>query len=343
MSAPSYHRIVTLPQALAAVVDLQHAHRELLRVVDSLKPEDWSRGVPYGEWTVKDLVSHCIGDMSPSGPGLIAAGVLTPEFIAETSEAFDVRHRNRDMVEERRRYTPEDLRQLLFEAHDAKIAATMRLDESHLPVLDYDVPMGTDYSIKVLDWLWYGYHDREHADDIRRAVEIDWTPVSLKFAPEISEKLPTLVRSHDGLMRAIYSVANEAWDAPSPDCEGWSFHDIVAHLSSNEARRRVRLVSAIADAGKAELDAINKIDEWNEAAVKERKGWTIRQLVDELLLGWYEIQRVMSRFGPEHLSAPVALGEGQSIPAGEFLDRMAAHTSRHAGQLVAASRARWQA
>ncbi len=104
---------MTLPAALAAVVDLQHAHRELLRVVDSLKPEDWQRGVPYGEWTVKDLVSHCIGDMSPSGPGLIAAGVLTPQFIAETSETFDVRSRNRDMIEERRHYTPEDLRQLL--------------------------------------------------------------------------------------------------------------------------------------------------------------------------------------------------------------------------------------
>ena len=331
---------MTLPVALAAVVDLQHAHRELLRVVDSLKPSDWNRGVPYGEWTVKDLVSHCIGDMSPSGPGLIAAGVLTPQFIAETSEAFDVRHRNRDMVDERRRFTSDDLRQLLFEAHDAKIAATMRLDESHLAILDYAVPMGTDYEIKVLDWLWFGYHDREHADDIRRAMEIDWTPTALEFSPEIVEKLPALVRSHDGLLRAIYSVAEDAWVEPSEGCPGWTYHDIVAHLSSNEARRRVRLLSAIAHAGAAELDAINKIDEWNEAAVAERKSWTIRQLVDELVSGWYEIQRVMTRFGAQHLKAPITLGDGQSISAREFLERMAGHTSRHAGQLVPASRAR---
>jgi hypothetical protein len=279
--------------------------------------------------------------MSPSGPGLIAAGVLTPQFIAETSEAFDVRHRNRDMVDERRRFTAEDLRQLLFEAHDAKIAAMMRLDESHLPVLDYAVPMGTDYEIKVLDWLWYGYHDREHADDLRRAMATEWTPQVLQFAPEISEKLPALVRSHEGLLRAIYSVADDAWGSESIGCPGWTYHDIVAHLSSNEARRRVRLLSAIADAGAAELDAINKIDEWNATTVAERKAWTVRQLVDELVGGWYEIQRVMTRLGPEHLAAPVTLGEGQSISAGEFLERMAAHTSRHAGQLVPASRARW--
>lgn len=331
---------MTLPAALAAVVDLQHAHRELLRVVDSLKLSDWDRGVPYGEWTIKDLVSHCIGDMSPSGPGLIAAGVLTPQFIAETSEAFDVRGRNRDMIDERRRFTPDDLRQLLFEAHDAKIAATMRLDESHAPVLDYAVPMGPEYEIKVLDWLWYGYHDREHTDDIRRAMDIDWTPAALKFAPEIAEKLSPLVRSHDGLLRAIYSVADDAWGEPSLGCPGWTYHDIVAHLSSNEARRRVRLLSAIADAGAAEIDAINKIDEWNEAAVAERKDWTIRQLVDELVSGWYEIQRVLTRLGPEHLEATITLGEGQSITAREFLERMAGHTSRHAGQLVPASRAR---
>ncbi|HVP04095.1 MAG TPA: maleylpyruvate isomerase N-terminal domain-containing protein [Dehalococcoidia bacterium] len=331
---------MTLPQALAAVVDLQHAHRELLRVVDSLKPADWERGVPYGEWTVKDLVSHCIGDMSPSGPGLIAAGVLTPQFIAETSETFDVRARNQAMVEERRRYTPEDLRQLLFEAHDAKIEATLRLDEAHLPVLDYDVPMGEDYDIKVLDWLWYGYHDRQHADDLRRALEIEWSPVELHFAPEIEEYMRQLVRSQDGLLRAIYSVADDAWAQESQADPGWTYHDIVAHLSSNEARRRTRLLSALGEAKPEQLAAINDVDEWNSAAVAERREWPLRRLVDELVLGWHQIQQLLTRFRAEHLSAPVTLGGGQTIPVSEFLTRMSSHTSRHAGQLVPASRAR---
>src|SRR5881628_1783524 len=106
---------MSLPLADAAVEDLRHAHRDLLRVVDSLSDAGWQRPVPYGEWTVKDLVAHVMGDMSPSGPGLILAGVLTPDFIADNSKGFDVRARNRAMVEERRRYTRDDLRQLLFE------------------------------------------------------------------------------------------------------------------------------------------------------------------------------------------------------------------------------------
>src|SRR3972149_87321 len=91
-----------LPLARAAVGDLQHAPRELLRVVAALSDADWERPVPYGEWTVKDLITHCIGDMSPSGAGLILAGVLTPQFIADTARTFDVRARNAALADERR-------------------------------------------------------------------------------------------------------------------------------------------------------------------------------------------------------------------------------------------------
>jgi hypothetical protein len=121
---------MALPVVEAAVEDLTRSHRELLRLVDSLSENDWERPVPYGEWTVKDLIAHVIGDMSPSGPGLILAGILTPGFIADTSKGFDVRGRNEAMVEARRHFTREDLRQLLFESHDAFIAAALRLEES---------------------------------------------------------------------------------------------------------------------------------------------------------------------------------------------------------------------
>src|SRR3990172_3149823 len=236
---------MTLPQAQAAVEDLQQAHRELLRVVDSLSEADWERAVPYGEWTVKDLVAHVIGDLSPSGPGVILAGGLTPEFIAETAKTFDVRGRNAATVEERRHFTREDLRQLLFESRDAFIGATLRLDERHLPVLAYAVPMGEGYELHVEDWLWPGHHDRQHADDIRRALEVDYRPERLQFIPEIEMRMRTHQRAHDGLLRALYSVADSAWGEQSRDVPGWTYHDILAHLSSNEARRRTRLLSAI--------------------------------------------------------------------------------------------------
>ncbi|HET8944959.1 MAG TPA: maleylpyruvate isomerase N-terminal domain-containing protein [Dehalococcoidia bacterium] len=329
---------MTLPQAEAAIEDLRHAHRELLGVVDSLSAADWERFVPYGDWTVKDLIAHAIGDMSPSGAGLIHAGVLTPEFIAATSKGFDVRARNASIVEERRRYTREDLRQLLFESHDAMIEYALMLDESNLPVLNYPVPMGPDYEIKVEDWLWQGYHDREHTDDIRRALETDWRPEQIKFIPEIEDKMRLNVRAQEGFLRAAYSVAEDAWEAESAGCPGWTYHDIVAHVASNEKRREARLRSAIGDGSQAELAAINDVDAWNKQAVEARRGVPFRALIDELQSGWHGIQVALSRFGPDDLSLPVTLGGGETIPASEFLDRMAGHTSRHGGQLVPASR-----
>ncbi|MEO8458143.1 MAG: maleylpyruvate isomerase N-terminal domain-containing protein [Chloroflexota bacterium] len=332
---------MTLPVALAAVVDLQHAHRELLRVVDSLKSDDWNRGVPYGEWTIKDMVSHCIGDMSPSGPGLIAAGVLTPQFIAETAEAFDVRHRNQDMVEERRRYTPEDLRQLLFEAHDAKIAATMRLTEAHAAVLEMVVPMGPEYEIKVLDWLWFGYHDRQHADDIRRAVEIDWTPQQPTYPTELEESMRLMVRGRDGLLRAVYSAAEEAWDAPAYSEDKWTYRDLLAHVATNDSRAQTRLRAVLGKPDEAAMQALLKTAEWNDAQVAPLRGKSLRELIDIMQSRRHDTLVMISQLKPEHLSETVILGDGRKLTITDYIAMIGEHDSIHAGQFVPASRARF--
>lgn len=332
---------MTLPTAQHAAVDLQHAHRELLRVVDALSPEQWDRGVPYGEWTVKDLIAHLVGDLSPSGAGLIYAGVLNEQFIADTSRFFDVRGRNQAVVEERRRWTPEDLRQTLFEAHDARIAMTLRLDERHREILAFAVPMGPDYDLTVEDWLWYGYHDRQHTGDIRRALAIDWTPRRLEFLPEIEERLRWFVRSQEGFLRAVYSVAADAWDDPAHgegESEGWSYKDVLAHVASNEERLQVRFRSAADKASEAEIAAVNDIDTWNREKVSARAGATPSQLVDEFLKGSNDTLEVLAGFERPDLGGSVTVAGGESVPLLDFIDRVSNHTSRHAGQLVPASR-----
>ena len=333
---------MTLPAALAAVVDLQQAHRELLRVVDSLKPEDWDRGVPYGEWTVKDLISHCIGDMSPSGPGLIAAGVLTPKFIDETAQTFDVRGRNREMVLERRRFTPEDLRQLLFEAHDARIAATMRLDDSHAGVLEMAVPMGPEYEIQVLDWLWFGYHDREHTDDIRRALDVDWTPQPAKYVPHLEDSMRMLVRGRDGLLRAIYSVADAAWNAPAYGGEGWTNKEMLAHMATNDLRAQTRLRSILGEHDEAAMAELRKVDEWNEARVAPLRGKSVHDLINMMHANRHETMALISRLKPGQLDDPVRSSDGQELTVADYVAMLGRHDSIHAGHLVPASRARWK-
>jgi len=328
---------MTLPQVEAAVEDLRHAHRELLGVVDSLSDAGWQRYVPYGEWTVKDMVAHVIGDMSPSGPGLIHAGVLTPEFIAATSQSFDVRARNAAIVEERRRLTREDLRQLLFEAHDAFIEYALMLDESHLPVLAYTVPMGPGYEITVEDWLWHGYHDRQHADDIRRALDLDYKPQKLTFLPEIEARLGLVQRYRDGLLRAVYSVSDDAWDEGSGN-PGWTFRDILAHVASNDLRAQARLRALLDEGDPAQLEALKDVDAWNANAVRERQGRPVRRLVDELVANRYETLKLLSRLEPPHLGVPITFSDGSSATVLDYIDMFSRHDATHAGQLVPASR-----
>ncbi len=333
-----------LPQAQAAVDDMRLAHRELLRVVDSLSDAEWARLVPYGEWTVKDLIAHLVGDMSPSGPGLILAGVLTPEFIADTSKTFDVRPRNAAIVAQRAGLPREDLRQLLFASHDAMIEAALKLEERHLPVLAYTVPMGPEYQLRVEDWLWFGFHDRQHADDIRRARDVDYAPEKLSFVPEVQERTRFFVRTQDGFLRAVYSVADDAWEEGSEDCPGWTYHDLLAHVASNEARLQTRFRSATGKASQSDLDAVNDVDAWNRQRVEERRGRSLRELVDEFVEGRQGTLKVLAGLRPEHVHGKATVSGGEQVPLLEFMDRVAAHTSRHAGQLVPASRARrWQA
>ncbi|MCH8200957.1 MAG: maleylpyruvate isomerase N-terminal domain-containing protein [Chloroflexi bacterium] len=333
---------MTLPTAQHAVVDLQHAHRELLRVVDALSPEEWDRGLPYGDWTIKDLIAHLVGDLSPSGAGLIYAGVLNEQFIADTSRFFDVRGRNRAVVDERRRWTHEDLRQVLFEAHDARIAMTLRLDERHEETLTYAVPMGPEYDLTVEDWLWFGYHDRQHTDDIRRSLAIDWTPRSLEFLPEIEEKLRWFVRSQEGFLRAVYSVADDAWDDPAHgEAEGWSHKGVLAHIASNEERLQIRFRSAAGKATQAEIGAVNDVDAWNREKVSGLTDATPPQLVDEFLKGRNDTLEVLAAYERSDLDSSVTVAGGESVSLLDFIDRVSNHTSWHAAQLVpASSRAR---
>jgi hypothetical protein len=112
-----------------------------------------------------------------------------------------------------------------------------------------------------------------------------------------------------GLVRAIYSVAEDAWTDESEGCPGWTYHDIVAHVRSNEQRRRTRLLCAMAEADKAELEAINDVDGWNASAIAERRSTPLPQLVDDLVAGWHEILRVI-----QSLQAPSISPDGSRWP-----------------------------
>jgi hypothetical protein len=202
--------------------------------------------------------------------------------------------------------------------------------------------MGPDYEIETEDWLWFGYHDRVHADDIRRAVASDYQPEPLRFLPQVEEKFFWLQRHREGLLRAIYSVADEAWDEPSAS-PGWTYRDILAHIAANDLRAHTGLRAMLGQRDEARLAVLRDIDSWNKRSVEERRGRSVRALVDEMLALRHETLRLLSQLRPEHASATMATARGE-MPVLDYIDRVGVHEAGHAGHLVPASRARrWRA
>lgn len=157
--------------------------------------------------------------------------------------------------------------------------------------------------------------------------------------PAIEAAIDALHVGHRDFLRAVDSVAGEAWDEPSPD-PGWTYRDILAHVVSNELRAQARLRSVLGQADEAELKAINDIDGWNQREVEARRGRSVRELVDELAAQRQETVRLLSSFRSEHLSTPITVADGTTRNVLEYTDMFTRHQSEHAGQLVPASRAR---
>jgi uncharacterized protein (TIGR03083 family) len=157
--------------------------------------------------------------------------------------------------------------------------------------------------------------------------------------PQIEAAIDALHIAQRDLVRAVDAVADDAWDSASED-PGWTYRDVLAHVVSNELRVHARLRSAFGQADEAELKAINDIDGWNEREVVARRGRSVPELMDELGTHRRETLRLLGGFGPEQLSAPIALADGSTCNVLEYSEMFTRHISEHAAQLAAASHTR---
>ena len=145
------------------------------------------------------------------------------------------------------------------------------------------------------------------------------------------------------MLRAVYSLAEDAWDEAGPD-PGWTYRDTLAHVASNGHRIQTRLRALLGQRDEAELDALRDGHSWNQRAVEERRGRPVSELVDELAAGRHETLRLLSRVRPELLSAPITMSDGSTADVLEYIDMFSGHEAGHAAQLIPASRARrWHA
>ena len=67
-----------------------------------------------------------------------------------------------------------------------------------------------------------------------------------------------MTRYREGFLRAVYSLAEDAWDEAGPD-PGWTYRDTLAHVASNDLRAQTRLRALLGERDDAELAALEDV------------------------------------------------------------------------------------
>lgn len=88
----------------------------------------------------------------------------------------------------------------------------------------------------------------------------------------------TVTRAHTELAHILDSLSREELDRSTSN-EGWTGKDVLAHLSSIEARLREQVHCALQEGAWAPPETI---DAYNAHKVEERERWTVEQLRSEL-------------------------------------------------------------
>ncbi|HXF51222.1 MAG TPA: DinB family protein [Dehalococcoidia bacterium] len=311
------HRLVE-----RALFDMQQARAGLLRELARVTDADWSRYVPFGEWTLKDLLAHLAaydGMWAMTTQSLLASdGVAAPSVsdIDAAREAAVVRGRKRSVA---------SLLEELDRRRRLLIGYLELLEERHLAKAVPGAPAGED---SVRAQIWVGYHDRQHAADIRRALATWWEPERLQFAPEIQDLAHAL--SPDPALRVLYSVAPDAWASPSPFA-GSSYHDLLARLATGDRALQRYLRAALttgagtgSDFGHEERDLVEEQREVSE-----------EELIEEFIASRHETLRLLSGLRAEHLRAPAPCAWDEPAGEGTLLECMWRFSQREARHLAA--------
>ncbi|HWQ28198.1 MAG TPA: maleylpyruvate isomerase N-terminal domain-containing protein [Dehalococcoidia bacterium] len=319
------HRLVE-----RALFDMDQARAALLRELARVTEADWSRYVPYGDWTLKDLLAHLAafdGLWAMTTQGLLASDGVAIPLVAHDAEAA-----RRRAVERGRKRSVASLFEELHSRRRLLAGYLELLEERHLARSLPAAPAGED---SVRAQIWIGYHDRQHAADIRRALAMAWEPERLAFAPEIAGAAAAL--SPDASLRVIYSIAPETWELPSP-APGRTYRDLLAHLATADRAFQGQLRAVLA-AGRA--------DRWPDAEqahrdrVGERRDATEDQLIEEYIASRHETLRLLAQLRPAHLRAPVRSGcdePSRERSLLEYVNAFPQHEARHLAELRAAVR-----
>jgi hypothetical protein len=309
-----------------AVLDMHMAREELLAVLSGVGERGWERLVPYGSRSLHDLLAHLAG--ADQAWAVAARGLLR-------GEAEDARHHSPAEVKAARtraiaRGRGRPVGELLDEMASRRkllLGLYELLEPRHLAL---SLRSYGDHHNSVRERIWLGYHDRLHADDVRRAMRLSWFPPRLSFLPEIKPVVEAL--SPDASLYVIYSVDPVYWQRTSP-LPGWTFHDLLSHIATGDWVLQMHLRHLIEHGTPAPWPDVAA---GNEPMVEERRYSTERVLVDEYLSMRHETMLLLARLKPKHLLQPIEMRwrpESGEHTVREYVEGFEMHDRTHREQL----------
>ena len=129
-------------------------------------------------------------------------------------------------------------------------------------------------------------------------------------------------------LASIVRALHGDWSAPATGYDGWTCHDLLAHLSSTEASLASVAESATHEPrpGAEPFDA----DRWNRSQVRKRADRDTQDLLNEFDMGTTRLVEVMSDMD---LDRKVTIGAYPGYTLGRAMAEMLEHQRHHLDDL----------
>jgi uncharacterized damage-inducible protein DinB len=303
------------------------ARQQLLDELDRLGDGDWSRYVPYGDRTLRDLLAHLAA--ADQAWAIEAQGLLKSEGASGRAPLNPEERRQvrANGIERGRRQSVPQLRAEMERRRKLLLSLYELLEPKHLSAA---LPSFGETHNSVRERIWRGYHDRMHAADVQRALRLTWHPQELRYLPEIAPIAQAL--SPDDTLYVVYNVDPVYWERRVPGSE-WTYRGLLAHLATGDWVFQRNLRSIIETGTRQDVD----VDAGNAERIEERKHSTDRALTEEYLSMRHETLRLLSSLAEEHLRTLRSITfDGPDGGTVTMLDRMhmfPGHDRAHRDQL----------
>lgn len=284
------------PYVHDAVLDMHMARDQLLAMLDRVEQEDWSRYVPYGGTTLRDLLAHLAG--GDQAWAVAAQGLLKGETLETTpASAEEAKAARARAIERGRTQSIDELRAEMGRRRKLLLSLYELLEPRHLAL---GLPAYGDQHNSVRERIWRGYHDRLHAADVERALRLKWHPQGLTFPPELHGAVEALVP--DATLYVIHSVDPAQWEVQAPNSD-WTYRQLLTHIATGDWVLQGHLRHVIEHSSVGEWPDVNA---GNASHIEERANSTATALTEEYLSMRHETMRLLSQLRAKQLALPIA-------------------------------------